>query len=64
MKTSIFYFGGCLFERIICILQDAEDINQLKQMDVIGMVGVNIPIPVPMAFHSFGGWKRSYMSGK
>jgi len=25
----------------------------------IGMVGVNVPIPVPMAFHSFGGWKRS-----
>ena len=25
----------------------------------IGMIGVNIPIPVPMAFHSFGGWKRS-----
>jgi malonate-semialdehyde dehydrogenase (acetylating)/methylmalonate-semialdehyde dehydrogenase len=24
-----------------------------------GMVGVNVPIPVPMAFHSFGGWKRS-----
>lgn len=24
-----------------------------------GMVGVNIPVPVPMAFHSFGGWKRS-----
>jgi malonate-semialdehyde dehydrogenase (acetylating)/methylmalonate-semialdehyde dehydrogenase len=24
-----------------------------------GMVGVNIPIPVPMAYHSFGGWKRS-----
>jgi len=24
-----------------------------------GMVGINIPIPVPMAFHSFGGWKRS-----
>ena len=29
--------------------------NQCK----IGMVGVNVPIPVPMAFHSFGGWKRS-----
>ena len=29
--------------------------NQIK----VGMVGVNIPIPVPMAFHSFGGWKRS-----
>ncbi len=25
----------------------------------IGMIGVNIPIPVPVAFHSFGGWKRS-----
>ncbi|MBV8535440.1 MAG: CoA-acylating methylmalonate-semialdehyde dehydrogenase [Alphaproteobacteria bacterium] len=34
----------------------------------IGMVGINVPIPVPMAFHSFGGWKRSlfgdhYMHG-
>ena len=29
--------------------------NQIK----VGMVGVNIPIPVPVAFHSFGGWKRS-----
>jgi malonate-semialdehyde dehydrogenase (acetylating)/methylmalonate-semialdehyde dehydrogenase len=25
----------------------------------IGMVGINVPIPVPMAFHSFGGWKHS-----
>ena len=25
----------------------------------VGMVGINVPIPVPMAFHSFGGWKRS-----
>jgi malonate-semialdehyde dehydrogenase (acetylating)/methylmalonate-semialdehyde dehydrogenase len=25
----------------------------------IGMVGINVPIPVPLAFHSFGGWKRS-----
>jgi len=29
--------------------------NKIK----VGMVGINIPIPVPMAFHSFGGWKRS-----
>ena len=27
----------------------------------IGMVGVNVPIPVPMAFHSFGGWKDLYL---
>ena len=27
----------------------------------IGMVGINVPIPVPMAFHSFGGWKNSLL---
>ena len=25
----------------------------------VGMVGVNVPIPVPLAYHSFGGWKKS-----
>ena len=30
-------------------------VNQIE----VGMVGVNVPIPVPMAFHSFGGWKAS-----
>ena len=25
----------------------------------VGMVGINVPIPVPMAFYSFGGWKNS-----
>ena len=25
----------------------------------VGMVGVNVPIPVPVAYHTFGGWKRS-----
>jgi malonate-semialdehyde dehydrogenase (acetylating)/methylmalonate-semialdehyde dehydrogenase len=34
----------------------ARDFTQRVQC---GMVGVNVPIPVPMAFHSFGGWKRS-----
>ncbi|MCH7888287.1 MAG: CoA-acylating methylmalonate-semialdehyde dehydrogenase [Proteobacteria bacterium] len=29
----------------------------------IGMVGVNVPIPVPVAYHSFGGWKRSLFGG-
>ena len=32
---------------------------RLRQAVQAGMVGVNVPIPVPMAFHSFGGWKRS-----
>lgn len=30
-------------------------VNQIQ----VGMVGVNVPIPVPVAFHTFGGWKRS-----
>ncbi|MCU6812248.1 aldehyde dehydrogenase family protein, partial [Acinetobacter baumannii] len=25
----------------------------------VGMVGINVPLPVPVAYHSFGGWKRS-----
>ena len=34
----------------------ARDFTQAVQ---IGMVGINVPIPVPMSFHSFGGWKQS-----
>ena len=34
----------------------ARDFTQAIQ---IGMVGINVPIPVPMSFHSFGGWKQS-----
>lgn len=33
--------------------------RQFSHQVMAGMVGVNIPIPVPMAFHCFGGWKRS-----
>lgn len=28
----------------------------------VGMVGINVPVPVPVAYHSFGGWKRSIFS--
>jgi malonate-semialdehyde dehydrogenase (acetylating)/methylmalonate-semialdehyde dehydrogenase len=28
----------------------------------VGMVGINVPIPVPVAYHSFGGWKKSAFS--
>jgi malonate-semialdehyde dehydrogenase (acetylating)/methylmalonate-semialdehyde dehydrogenase len=42
--------------------------NEFTKRIQVGMVGVNVPIPVPMAFHSFGGWKGSlfgdhYMHG-
>ncbi len=36
-----------------------ESARAFTQRVQVGMVGVNVPIPVPMAFHSFGGWKRS-----
>ena len=38
---------------------DGLSARKYAQSVQVGMVGVNIPIPVPMAFHSFGGWKRS-----
>ena len=38
---------------------DGEVARHFTTNSKIGMVGVNVPIPVPMAFHSFGGWKES-----
>jgi len=45
--------GTAIFTR------DGDAARQFCQDIQVGMVGVNVPIPVPMAFHSFGGWKRS-----
>ena len=39
--------------------RDGDAARTLSSKIKVGMVGINIPIPVPMAFHSFGGWKRS-----
>jgi malonate-semialdehyde dehydrogenase (acetylating)/methylmalonate-semialdehyde dehydrogenase len=39
--------------------RDGEAARRFCHSVEAGMVGVNVPIPVPMAFHSFGGWKRS-----
>jgi malonate-semialdehyde dehydrogenase (acetylating)/methylmalonate-semialdehyde dehydrogenase len=39
--------------------RDGDAAREFTLRAQIGMVGVNVPIPVPMAFHSFGGWKRS-----
>lgn len=45
--------GASIFTRNGALAQDfAESVN-------IGMVGINVPIPVPVALHSFGGWKNS-----
>jgi malonate-semialdehyde dehydrogenase (acetylating)/methylmalonate-semialdehyde dehydrogenase len=38
---------------------DGNTAREFARRIEVGMVGVNVPIPVPMAWHSFGGWKRS-----
>jgi malonate-semialdehyde dehydrogenase (acetylating) / methylmalonate-semialdehyde dehydrogenase len=45
--------GAAIFTR------DGDAAREFANRVQIGMVGINLPIPVPMAFHSFGGWKRS-----
>ena len=39
--------------------RDGDAAREFSNRIQIGMVGIIVPIPVPMAFHSFGGWKRS-----
>jgi malonate-semialdehyde dehydrogenase (acetylating)/methylmalonate-semialdehyde dehydrogenase len=38
---------------------DGHAAREFSRRIEVGMVGINVPIPVPMAWHSFGGWKRS-----
>jgi malonate-semialdehyde dehydrogenase (acetylating)/methylmalonate-semialdehyde dehydrogenase len=45
--------GTCLFTR------DREAARYFTDNIKVGMVGVNVALPVPVAIHSFGGWKRS-----
>jgi len=45
--------GTCIFTR------DGEAARYFSDHIEVGMVGINIPLPVPVAYHSFGGWKRS-----
>jgi len=42
-----------------CYTTDGGTAREFARRVNAGMVGINVPIPVPMAFHSFGGWKRS-----
>ena len=39
--------------------RDGDTARDFAHRAQIGMVGINVPIPVPLAYHSFGGWKRS-----
>ena len=44
---------------VACYTRDGRIAREFSRRAAAGMVGINVPIPVPMAFHSFGGWKRS-----
>ena len=45
--------GTCIFTR------DGEAARYFADRIKVGMVGINVPLPVPVSYHSFGGWKRS-----
>ncbi len=45
--------GTAIFTR------DGDAAREFSDKIEVGMVGINVPIPVPVAYHSFGGWKRS-----
>ncbi|PPR79186.1 MAG: putative 3-oxopropanoate dehydrogenase [Alphaproteobacteria bacterium MarineAlpha2_Bin1] len=45
--------GAAIFTR------DGDAAREFSNRAQAGMIGINVPIPVPMAFHSFGGWKKS-----
>jgi malonate-semialdehyde dehydrogenase (acetylating)/methylmalonate-semialdehyde dehydrogenase len=44
---------------VACYTTDGGTAREFARRVQAGMVGINVPIPVPMSFHSFGGWKRS-----
>jgi malonate-semialdehyde dehydrogenase (acetylating)/methylmalonate-semialdehyde dehydrogenase len=44
---------------VSCFTRDGNVAREFSRRVQVGMVGINIPIPVPMAWHGFGGWKRS-----
>jgi malonate-semialdehyde dehydrogenase (acetylating)/methylmalonate-semialdehyde dehydrogenase len=44
---------------VACFTSDGGVARAFARQIHVGMVGINVPIPVPMAWHSFGGWKRS-----
>jgi malonate-semialdehyde dehydrogenase (acetylating)/methylmalonate-semialdehyde dehydrogenase len=49
--------GTAIFTR------DGDAAREFADKIEVGMVGINVPIPVPVAYHSFGGWKRSLFGG-
>jgi len=44
---------------VACYTSDGNVAREFSRRIQVGMVGINVPIPVPMAWHGFGGWKKS-----
>ncbi|EJL82930.1 methylmalonic acid semialdehyde dehydrogenase [Polaromonas sp. CF318] len=44
---------------VSCFTRDGHVAREFSRRIQVGMVGINVPIPVPMAWHGFGGWKKS-----
>ncbi len=57
IDTNPYANGTAIFTR------DGDAARDFTSRIKVGMVGVNVPIPVPVGYHSFGGWKRSIFGG-
>ncbi|MBS9761881.1 MULTISPECIES: CoA-acylating methylmalonate-semialdehyde dehydrogenase [Pseudomonas] len=44
---------------VACFTRDGNVAREFSRRIQVGMVGINVPLPVPMAWHGFGGWKKS-----
>jgi malonate-semialdehyde dehydrogenase (acetylating) / methylmalonate-semialdehyde dehydrogenase len=44
---------------VCCFTRDGNAAREFARRVEVGMVGINVPLPVPMAWHGFGGWKKS-----
>ncbi len=51
--------GHAFGNGVSCFTRDGNVAREFARRVQVGMVGVNVPIPVPMAWHGFGGWKKS-----
>jgi malonate-semialdehyde dehydrogenase (acetylating)/methylmalonate-semialdehyde dehydrogenase len=60
LSEAIHLVNGNPYANGTCIFTSSGAVSRTFQRDIeVGMIGVNVPVPVPMAFYSFGGWKSS-----
>ena len=51
--------AGEIARRVAIFTRNGHAAREFAARVNVGMVGINVPIPVPVAYHTFGGWKRS-----